>query len=92
MVNQSALEVVPPEKLSSLEAELKAIEEENSVLSVDAKGLSSGLFTLPAPLFFPDEALLFLKELARVKSTPTDSELSTQISSLEQEVDSLSNS
>jgi hypothetical protein len=92
VVNQSTLEVVPPEKLSSLEAELKAVEEENSVLSVDAKGLSSGSFQLPAPLFFLDEAVLFFKELAKVKSTPTDDELGIQITNLEQEVDSLSHS
>lgn len=66
VVNQANLEIVPAEKLASLESELKAAEEENTALSADVKGLSS--------------------ELAKVRSTPTDGELSLQIGGLEEEI------
>ncbi|KAJ3550946.1 hypothetical protein NMY22_g119 [Coprinellus aureogranulatus] len=66
VVNQSRLEVVPAEKLASLESELKVVEEDNTQLSADVKGLSA--------------------DLTKVKSTPTDEELSQHIARLGEEI------
>ena len=42
VINQANLEVISPEQLSVLEADLKAVEEENGALTANVKELSSG--------------------------------------------------
>ena len=43
VANQGTLETVPPERLASLEAEVKAINEENAALAAEVKTLSNGI-------------------------------------------------
>lgn len=64
VVNQSSLEVIPAEKLASLESELKTVEEENTLLVADVKGLSAGLLGL-----FYARAWIHPSLLSRDKST-----------------------
>ena len=41
--NQSKIEELPAEKLATLEAQLKDVEEENKLLTVEVKSLSAGV-------------------------------------------------
>ncbi|KZT30025.1 TBPIP-domain-containing protein [Neolentinus lepideus HHB14362 ss-1] len=59
VANQANLDELPAEKLATMEAEVKTIDEENTALLAEVKAASA--------------------ELAKLKSTPTDGELTIQI-------------
>jgi hypothetical protein len=48
--NQSKIENLPAEKLATLEAQLKDVEEENKLLTVEVKSLSAGVRSTELPL------------------------------------------
>jgi 26S proteasome regulatory subunit (ATPase 3-interacting protein) len=82
--NQSKIENLPAEKLGILEAQLKEVEEENKLLAAEAKTLSAGIWsseTLVIPW-----SIQPLLELAKIKYTPTDSELDAQVVQTEEKV------
>ena len=75
VANQSTIDSIPPEKLATLETELKSIEEENTELIAKLRTHNSGK-TLPHLFLLSTTSR---PELAKLKTTPTDFELDDQI-------------
>jgi 26S proteasome regulatory subunit (ATPase 3-interacting protein) len=61
--------------LTALDAEHKAIEEENKILAAEVKAAAAGMH-LPAGQAI---RLIHAAELAKLKSIPTDTELQTHL-------------
>ncbi|KAG6331255.1 hypothetical protein ID866_7834 [Astraeus odoratus] len=70
VINQAHVDTVPEEELAVLEAECKAVEEENMALAAQVKQLSAGGH----------------RQLAKVRCTPTDDELRAQLVEAEETV------
>ena len=74
---------MPSEKLAALEAEHKAVEETNKALAIELKAASAGTcHIIPSCLATPEICQLTRRddvELAKLKATPTDEELQTQL-------------
>ncbi len=66
---------MPAEKLKTLEIEYKAVEETNKALLADVKAASAGIY--PDSLRY--SSLTVISELAKLKSTPTDAEICSQM-------------
>ena len=91
MANQANLEDMPAEKLSALEAEYKETDEANKLLAAEVKSLGAGALRpapsvrVPRPIKGGIAGLLIIAlgycgpELAKLKNTPTDSELAAEI-------------
>ncbi len=80
MANQANLEDLPSEKLAALEKEYSSIQEQNKTLLSDLKTKQAGAYMRINSILPPNRThpIPFL-ELARIKSTPTDAQLTSQI-------------
>lgn len=81
--NQSKIEDLPAEKLAILETQLKEVEEENKLLTVEVKTILAGVQF--REVLVPWNAQPHL-ELAKIKSTPTDTELEERVAQSEEKV------
>ncbi|KAG6844385.1 hypothetical protein H0H87_007289 [Tephrocybe sp. NHM501043] len=87
VVNQANIDTVPSDQLAVLEAEQKAVDDENKLLSAELRTALSGI---SSSLYFMRAFLNFITELAKLKMAPSDQELDSQVSEAAHTVSSLS--
>jgi 26S proteasome regulatory subunit, ATPase 3, interacting protein len=86
VANQANLEDMPVEKLRALEDEHKAIEEASKALVIEVKAVNTGRkmaknSKLDWSSAIADQGYISpFEELAKLRSTPTDQEIETQLS------------
>lgn len=79
VANQANLEDMPSEKLSGLEAEFKEIDEQNKALQMEVRAATMGKAGYMRFSWRFRQTDASLTELAKIKSTPTDDELASQL-------------
>ena len=84
VANQNSIDAMPDDKVSALEGEIKALEEDNKVLVTGVRSSTAGI--LKTVSFYLNVTLQSCTELAKLRSTPTDAELSSQITEAEKTV------
>jgi len=90
VANQAKIETLPSERISVLEAEYKAEDEENKAIAAQTKALSNGKLHFVLVTFFSASLRVNTAELAKIRGTPTNDELGSQIDELKTTVSALS--